>query len=152
MRNNLKNETEKQFFEAYGIKPEYRYRYNAFTNVCADNTKEDVLHEREYWLSKNIHKPFVDEVIAQYPKLTAEKLSELEDILHKEYNILIYERYSGFIALTACPAPDEDWGADEAYFRVIKQGKNKQEALLNVLSDFNVVNAIKDEVVKLFDK
>ena len=68
------------------------------------------------------------------PSVSFAKIYMLEEIITRHYNILILDRYSGFIGLTACPAPSEDFGADEAYFRVEVQQPNKSDAICELIT------------------
>lgn len=64
-----------------------------------------------------------------YPPITAEKLWKIEDILNEEYNILIIEKMSASTKITASPAPEQDWGCDEAYYRLNIEEKTKEIAI-----------------------
>jgi hypothetical protein len=83
-----------------------------------------------------------------YPEITSDIILELEDIVNEHYNILIIEKFSNSTRITAHPAPDENLGADEAYFRVTAIGDTKKDALLGLC--VKLKEDIKDKVREMF--
>ena len=86
-----------------------------------------------------------------YPQITDRMLLKLEDIIHSEYNILVYEKFMYSIRITAYPMRD-DLPCDPAYFTVAAQAANKREALLALAMDINVQPYIKQQVQALFEE
>ena len=76
---------------------------------------------------------------------------KLEDIIHSEYNILVYEKFMDSIKITAYPM-DDNLPCDPAYFTVMAQADNKREALLVLAMDINVQHYIKHQVRTLFEE
>ena len=152
----MTTDIEKQFFDTFGIKPEYQNRCMAEDEYW-DNEElanEYVTFER-YMNSKcgnrdcTIECPYAyqNEI---YPQITDHILLKLEAIIHNEYNILIYEKFMDSIKTTAYPM-DDNLLCDPAYFAVMAQADNKREALLVLAMDINVQHYIKQQVRALFE-
>ena len=121
-------EVEKQFFDTFGIEPME-------------------IPSREYDSDGEICSYYVE-----YPQITDRILLELENIIHREYNILIYEHFMLSVSVRAIPANDPELGCDSAYYAVVAEGENKKEALLKLATDCNVANVIKHQVQALFEE
>ena len=135
----MTNELEKQFFDTFGIEPEEE-------KYCLWECKEPSLE----------HVPCNKECKYQrhdiyYPQITDRILLKLEDIIHSEYNILVYEKFMDSIKITAYPM-DDNLPCDPAYFTVMAQADNKREALLVLAMDINVQHYIKHQVRTLFEE
>lgn len=120
---------ERQFFETFGIEP----------IGCNDNENcTGTLDCRTQCPN------------AKYPQITDRILLELENIIHREYNVLIYEHFMDSIRVRAIPVNDSELGCDSAYYAVTAEGEDKREALLKLATDYNIANAIKQQVQSLF--
>lgn len=88
-----------------------------------------------------------------FPSVSFTKIYMLEEIITRYYNILILDRYSGFIRLTACPAPDENLGCDEAYYRVTVEQPTKSDAICELITKIydDLTEAEKIEVKNLLE-
>lgn len=88
-----------------------------------------------------------------FPPVTFTKICMLEEIINKEYNILIVEKMSNSTRITACPAPEQDWGADEAYFRQTVEQPTKSDAICELIVKIydDLTPEIKAEVKGLLE-
>src|SRR5574344_1012403 len=133
---------EQEFFEAFGISKIDGFKcipHNTIENKC-----EHIISGFTDCCSNCEHLEKI------YPPITPEIVLGLIEILNKEYNILIIECMSNSIKITACPAPEQDWGCDEAYYRVYVEEKDLRTAILKICSDYNVVMSIQEKVRGLF--
>lgn len=127
-------ELEKQFFDTFGIEPKYK---TCIFKYCKNKKEYDCenCNDREW----------------HYPQITDSILLEIEDIIHSEYNILIYEKLMYSIRITA-HLMDDNLGCDSSYYRVQAEAETKKEALLVLAMDINVTDTIKNQVRTLFEE
>lgn len=125
----MTTDLEKQFFDTFGIEPKL------------------VISLEDWESCKDL--PRAEELFKHYPQITDRILLELEDIIHSEYNILVYEKFMDSIKITAYPM-DDNLPCDPAYFTVMAQADNKREALLVLAMDINVQHYIKQQIQALF--
>ena len=129
--------TEQEFFEAFEIEPkvEFKDSFGCWTRGTYYAYKNEA--EGVKWRVATI--------------ITPEIVLKLLEILNREYNILIIECMSNSTKITASPAPDQDWGCDEAYYRVCVEEADLRTAILKVCSNYNVAMSIRDQVKELFN-
>lgn len=108
------NEVEQKMFEKYGVVESKPCQFNLGCGHAVP--------------CNQCERPLV------FPSVTFTKIYMLEEIITRHYNVLILDRLAGFITLTACPAPSEDLGADEAYFRVEVKQPNKSDAICELIT------------------
>lgn len=130
----MTTDSEKRFFNTFGIEkiiPCYKCNMQNTNWDC----KRICLYD--------------DEKRKEYPQITDRILLEIEDIIHSEYNILIYEKLMYSIRITA-HLMDDNLGCDSSYYRVQAEAETKKEALLVLAMDINVKDTIKYQVQALF--
>ena len=125
----MTTEIEKTFFDTFELT--YESCTDIFLNPCKFECNECPYREEKY------------------PEITDRILLEIEDIIHNEYNILIYEKFMYSIRITA-HLMDDNLGCDSSYYRVQAEAETKKEALLVLAMDINVKDTIKHQVQALF--